>query len=235
LTRHELKEQLQHDQFTDAVSGAVGYASSHRQTVTRIAIAVALALVAFVGIRWYLSSQADARRADLGSAMSILDAPVTPTAEPGVKSYPTEDAKKDAWIKAISDVVTKYPGSNEGLIAQYYRGANRAAKNDTAGAENDLRAVATAGSPVSPLAKIALANLYIGEKKTADAQKLVEELVKNPSPLVSEAQAKILQAEINQTVNPQAAKDALKSITAADQQRAAVKQAAEQLNSQLTK
>jgi len=234
LTRHELKEQLQHDQFTDAVSGAVGYASSHRQALVRWLVGGAVVLILAGGIWWYRSKEAETRRSELGAAMSILDAQVGATSD-SAKTYPTEDAKKDAWMKAISGVANKYGGTQEGLIAQYYRGAARAQKNDMAGAESDLRAVANSSNSVTPLAKIALVQLYLGEKKTAEAQTLLQELVKEPTPLVSKAQAQVLQAQVNETSNPQAARDALKSIDASDQQRMAVKRATEQLNSQLAK
>ncbi len=88
---------------------------------------------------------------------------------------------------------------------------------------------------MAPLAKIALVNLYLGDKKGVEAQGLLQGLIKDPSPLVSKAQAQILEAQVDQATNPQAAKDALKSIDAAAQQRPSVKRAIEQLNSPLAK
>ena len=212
----------------------MGYASTHKQALVRWLVGSALVLILASGVWWYRSKQADTRREELGAAMSILDAQVGGTSD-SAKTYPTEDAKKDAWMKAISGVANKYGGTQEGLIAQYYRGAARAQKGDMASAESDLRTVANSGGSVMPLAKIALAQLYLGEKKTAEAQALLRELVKEPTPLVSKAQALILQAQVNESVDPQAAKDALKSIDAADRQRTAVQRATEQLNSQLAK
>jgi hypothetical protein len=236
LTRHELKEQLQHDQFTDAVSGAVSYATSHRQTLIRYAIgAVVVALIA-AGVWWYMASQADQRRQELDSAMSIQDAQVgAPSADSSIKTYPTEDAKRDAWTKALSTLVSKYGGTAEGNIAQYYRGIERAKKDDNSGAESDLKTVADSNGEIAPLAKIALANLYLGEKKTVEAQRLLQALSKDSTPLVSKAQAQILQAQLNQTNNPQAARDVLKTLDPADRKRDAVGRAAEALSSELAK
>ena len=59
--------------------------------------------------------------------------------------------------------------------------------------------------------------------------------MKDPSPLVSKAQAQIIEAQVDETTNPQAAKDALKSIDAAAQERPPVKRAIEQLNTQFAK
>jgi hypothetical protein len=234
LTRHELKDQLQHDQFTDAVSGVVSYADSHRQTLIRTAAAVVVIAILGGAIWWYRAEQSEKRQQELSSAMSILDAQVGGPSE-YAKTYPTEDAKKGAFLSALAGIIGKYQGTPEGLIAQYYRGAARAEKGDVQGAESDLRAVAISGGSVAPLSKIALVNLYLGEKKGVEAQTLLQELIKDPSPLVSKAQAQILEAQVDETTNPQAAKAALKSIDAADRQRAAVKRASEQMNSQLAK
>ena len=236
LTRHELKEQLQHDQFTDAVSGAVTYATSHRQTFIRSAIGVVLVAILAGGTWWYMSSQSEQRRQELDSSMSILDAQIGPAStDSSVKTYPTEDAKKDAWIKSLSAFIAKHGGTAEGNIAQYYRGAERAQKDDAAGAESDLKVVADSSSEIAPLAKIALVNLYMGEKKNVEAQTLLQSLTKESSPLVSKAQAQILQAQLSQNTNPQAAKDVLKTLDPADRKRDAVNRAAEALSSELTK
>lgn len=236
MTRHELKEQLQHDQFTDAVSGAVSYASSHRQNLIRYGIGAVLVALIAGGVYWYMSSQADQRRQELGNAMSILDAEVGPAnSDPSIKTYPTEDAKKDAWTKALSAFIAKYAGTSEGDIAQYYRGAERAKKDDNAGAEADLKAVADSRSEIAPLAKIALANLYMGQKRNVDAQSLIQGLTKDSSPLISKAQAQILQAQLSQTSNPQSAKDILKTLDPADKKRDAVGRAAEALSAELSK
>jgi hypothetical protein len=236
LTRHELKEQLQHDQFKDAVTGAVSYATTHRQNLTRGAIAVVVVVLLAGSFWWYTASQRGQRRQELDSAMSILDAQVgPPNPDSPVKTYLTEAAKKDAWMKALSAYVSKYAGTSEGYIAQYYRGTERAKKDDQRGAESDLRVVADSNSSVAPLAKIALANVYLAEKKNVEAQTLLQSLTKDSTPLVSKAQAQILEAQLNQSSNPQAAKDVLKTLDPADQRRDAVKRAAEEVTSDLSK
>jgi hypothetical protein len=234
LTRHELKDQLQHDRFTDTVSNVISYAGSHRPILIRAGVAILVVAILAGGLWWYFAGQSEKRGDELASAMSILDAQVGPPND-FAKTYATEDAKKDAFAAAISSLVSKYQGTREGLIAQYYRGAARAQKGDVPGAESDLRTVADSSSSVAPLAKIALVNLYLGDKKGVEAQGLLQGLIKDPSPLVSKAQAQILEAQVDQATNPQAAKDALKSIDAAAQQRPSVKRAIEQLNSPLAK
>jgi predicted negative regulator of RcsB-dependent stress response len=234
LTRHELKEQLQHDQFTDAVSGALGYASSHRQNVIRGTIALVGVLLLSGGGYWYYSHQKSLRQQDLGAALTVVDTPVGPANDYG-KTFPTEDAKQAAGRRALSGVVSKYPGSREGLIAQYYLGTLKAQANDAKGAESDLRTVANSTSEVAPVARIALAQVYLGEKKITEAQSVLRAIVNSPTSLVSKAQAQILLAQIDESVNPAESKNILKSIEKSDQGRPAVSRAADQLSTQLAK
>lgn len=234
MTRHELKEQLQHDQFTDAVSNALGYATSHRQTFVTGGIALVIAAALAGGAYWYYAHQRSIRQQDLGAALSVAEAPIGP-ANDYAKTFLTEEARQAAARKALAGVVQKYPGSKEGLIAQYYRGTLEAQANDAKSAEQDLRTVSDSTSEFAPLARIALAQLYMGEKKTAEAQSLLRAIVNAPGELVSKPQAQILLAQLNQSLNPAESKALLKSIDKSDQARPAVSRAADQLSSQLAK
>ena len=167
-------------------------------------------------------------------ALSVLQAQVGPPSE-YAKTFLTEEVKQQAALKALSGIVAKYSGTREGLIAQYYRGTLKAQRDDLNGAQSDLRVVADSRSECAPLAKIALAQLFAGQKKTGEAQNLLRSIVNAPTDLVSKAQAQILLAELDQTVNPREAKDILKSIEKADRQRPAVTRAADEVSAQLSK
>ncbi len=172
MTRHELKEQLQHDHFTDAVSDVVSYALSNRERLIRWVIAAVIVLALVGGAFWYASYRRSARQQDLQAAFDVLETPVGPSSQ-FAKSYSTQDAKLQASIKALSDVVAKDGGSREGLIAQYYLGTLKVQKHDTKGAESDLRAVANSSSECAPLAKLALAQLLASENRMPEAQALL--------------------------------------------------------------
>jgi predicted negative regulator of RcsB-dependent stress response len=231
LTRHELKEQLQHDQFTDAASRTFEYIAENRQTVTRWAI-VALAIAAIVGgWLWYASYRRSVRQQDLQAAFAVLDAQVGPGNQ-FVKSFPTQEAKTQASMKALQSVVAKDSGSKEGYIAQYYLGTLKAQNGDARGAEADLKPIAESGSDSAALAKIALAQVYAGEGKTKEAQELLKSLVNKPTDLVSKAQAEILLARMDETSNPQQAKSILQSLKAPNQDPV-VSRAVSELSAQL--
>ncbi len=229
MTRQELKDQVQHDRFTDAVSGAVGYASSHRRSLTRWAIVAVAAAIVIAGIVWYSSYQRSLRRQDLEAALIVAQAPVGQSAQGGGNTYPTEQAKEQASVKALSEVVAKHGGSREGLIAQYYLGTVKAEMKNNTGAESDLKAVAGSSSEFAPLAKIALAQIYAGENRTTDAQALLQNVASKGSNLVSKAQADILLAQLDQSTDPKKAKDILQSLK--NDRDPAIARAANQISS----
>jgi len=233
LTRHELKEQLQHDHFTDAVSDVLSYALSNRRKLLPWAIAIIVVLtLTGVGF-WYRSYRNSVRQQDLEDAFAVLETPVG-SANSYSKAYPTQDAKQQASLKALSNVVAKDGGSRQGLIAQYYLGTLKAQKNDAKGAESDLRAVADSKSECGVLAKIALAQLYAGESRVSEAQALLRSIVNKPADLVSKAQAQILLARLDETNNPQEAKKILQSLKKPSQDPA-VTRAVDQLSAELQK
>ncbi len=233
MTRHELKEQLEHDQFTETISGFVEYASTHRQELIRwVAIAV-IVLVVAGGSFWYVRHRNSVREQDLNNAFAIADRPVGPAA-PGVASFPNQAAKDQALLKAFSDVVAKDGGSKQGLIAEYYLGALKAKNGNVKGAEANLSHVADSSSQVAPLAKIALAQLYAGDNKLPQAQTLLQSLVNKPSDLVSRAQAQILLAHLDEASNPQRAKQLLQSVSK-ETKDPVVDRVVQQLSSQMSK
>ena len=233
MTRHELKESLQHDQFTDTVSNVVNYALTDRQRLIRWAvIAGAVLLIAGAAI-WFSSYRSSARQRDLEAAFAVLNAPVSTTETAG-KSFPTQEAKTKASMKALADVVAKDGGKREGLTAQYYLGTLKAQNNDPKGAESDLSVVANSSSECAPLAKIALAQLYASQNKAAEAQRLLREVVNKPTDLVSKTQAQVLLAQLLELSNPQEAKKIVQSLKASNQNPAAAR-AIEQVSSQFAK
>lgn len=233
MTRHELKEQLQHDQFTDAVSRTLDYVTLNRQKVTIWAIVAVVVLAIAGGTYWYSSHARSVRQQDLQAAFSVLEAQVGPTNQ-FAKTFPTQEAKTEASIKALQQVVAKDGGTREGWIAQYYLGTLKASKGDNKGAETDLKTVAGSKSDSAVLAKIALAQLYAGEKRVPEAQELLRSVVNQPTPLVSKAQAQILLAHLDESANPQQAKNILQSLRGPNQSPA-VSRAVNELSSQSSK
>ncbi|MBV8811914.1 MAG: tetratricopeptide repeat protein [Acidobacteriaceae bacterium] len=230
MTRHELKEQLQHDQFTDAASRTFEYIAENREKVTRWALVVAAIAASVGGWFWYASYRKSVRQQDLQAAFAVLDAQVGP-ANQFAKSFPTQEAKTQASMKALQSVVAKDAGTKEGYIAQYYLGTLKAQNGDSRGAEADLKAVADSGTDSAALAKIALAQVYAGGGKTSQAQELLKSLVNKPTDLVSKAQAEIMLARLDRSISPQQAKVILQGLKT--NQDPVVSRAVNELSAQL--
>ena len=232
MTRHELKEQLEHDQFTDTVSQVVNYASTHRQQVTRWAIVVVAIAVIIGGAFWYMRYTSSQREQDLNAAFAVADRPVGPAA-PAVATFPTEAAKNQAVLQAFSAVASKDGGSSEGLTAEYYVGTLKAKTGDTKGAETELSKVADSSVQIAPLAKIALAELYAGDNKMSQAQSLLRSIINKPTDLVSKGQAEILLARLEQNTNPKESQQLLHE--AQQSKDPVIDRVAQQISTQLGK
>lgn len=232
MTRHELKEQLQHDSFTDSFTTVLNYASENRQELTRYGIVAAIILAVVGGVLWYASFRRAARQSDLQAAFNVVQAQIGPPNE-FVKTFANQQAKTQASIKALQDVVNKDGGSAEGFMAQYYLGTLKAQNGDMKGAEADLKTVADSGKESGALAKIALAQIYAGENRVPEAQQLLRSIINKPTDLVSKAQAQILLARVDEPTNPQQAKAVLQSIKGPNQDPA-VSRAVSELSAQLS-
>lgn len=227
MTRHELKEQLQHDTFTDNVDLAIDYVASHRRKVIRWAIVVAAVLVV-IGIGYAVyRHQRTQREQALQAALAVVEVPVAPQTEASGKTYPTQQAKDAAATKAFSEVAAKYAGSDQGDAARYYLGGLQAEQGKYSEAEASFKAVSASNSQISALAKVGLAELYLGEGKTEQAANIAEGLMKNPAPLVSKDQATVLLVSILKNSDPKRAKqvaDSLKTPTTSPEVQRALDQ-----------
>ncbi len=204
LTRKELKT----DRFAVAVEHQLDYVSLHRTQVVRYAVvAVALTLIG-VGIYLYRAHQRGVREEKLADAIQIQEAPVTPTGQPGALSFPTEDAKRAAAMKAFGGIATDFSGTNEGDIAQNYLGAIAADRGKLDEARKRFQITVDSGNKnYASLARLSLAQIDFSENRVPEGEKILRNLIDNPTDLVSKAQATIALARgIGQTKPAEARK-----------------------------
>jgi hypothetical protein len=233
LTRHELKEQLEHDRFKDAVQTAVTYTVSHRQNVIRLGVIAAVVLVIASGLIWYMHLRKLQRQHDLQNAMELVEAQVGAPATDIGKVFPTQAVKDAAVLKALKDVARKDAGSTEGMIAEYYAGSLEAeTTGDVKDAEARLKKVADDGGAFAGLARIALARIEYFNGDQSGAITLLHSLIDKPSDLVSKAEAQIVLAQLLSTNEPKQAKALLTTIQNSTQSPD-VARAIQQLETQL--
>jgi predicted negative regulator of RcsB-dependent stress response len=187
ITRKELKT----DKFALEVEHTVTFFEEHQKELIRygsLAVVVALLIIGFLA---YQRNQHTAREAALAQAIRVQEAPVGQSASGGL-SFPSEDAKTQASLKAFTDLQTKYLGSVEGEIAQYYLGSIKADQGKLAEAEKLFLDVSQKGDDkYASLAKLSLAQIYFADGRDTQGEKTLRDLMASPTIFVSKEQATI--------------------------------------------
>jgi hypothetical protein len=107
-------------------------------------------------------------------------------------SFPTQEAKDQEATRVFSELQVKYSGTSEGEIAQYYLGSIKADEGKLAEAEKLYQEVAQKGDErYASLAKFALAQIYFSDGRAEQGEKMLRDLIANPTIFVSSDQATI--------------------------------------------
>ncbi len=212
LTRKELKK----DKFALEVGHTVEFLDTHRAQFIRYgAIAVAVILVA-AGLFYYNQRQHVARQEALRAALDAMQAPVGPSPSPGILTFASAAEKTRVVTKAFADLAAKYSGSDEGTIAEYYLATMALEQNRLDEAAKRLTVVAAAGNrDYASLARLSLADIYVSEGKTAEAENLLRQLVDKPTIMVSKDEATITLAKLIAPAKPDEARKLLEPLRSA--------------------
>jgi predicted negative regulator of RcsB-dependent stress response len=207
LTRKELKS----DKFAVEVQHSVEYVAEHRRQMTIYAIAIVAVVI--IGAAWYAYShyQHGVREQKLAEAVRIQNSSVGPSSgTPFILTFPTQEAKDKALNAALTELVTKYHGSEEGTVAEYLMGTAAADNGKLDEADRRLRdAVDNGAGPYTALAKVALARVLGAENKTSEGAALLRSLMEKPTAFVSKEEATLDLAELLKTSNPDEARKLL--------------------------
>ena len=185
ITRKELKS----DKFALEVEHGITFFEEHKKEVSRygtIALAVAVLIFGYV---IYSRHEHTARQQVLADAIRVQEAPVGVSGNGGL-AFPTQEIKDQATIKVFTELESKYSGTAEGEIGQYYLGAIKADQGKLAEAEKLFAEVAQKGDKkYASLAKLSLAQIYFADGRDAQGEKTLRELMDNPTDFVSREQA----------------------------------------------
>ncbi len=229
LTRKELKS----DKFALEVQHSVEFVSQHRQQMMLWAVPAVVVVLIVSAIFWYRNRQHNAREEALHSAMQIQNSQVGPSQSQYVVTFPTAAARQTAVIKAWADLAGKYPGSEEGDIAEFFLGTNAADAGNLPDAAKHFKAAIDSGSgPYASEAKLALAEVYAGQGKLNDGVQLIQSVIDHPTVMVSKDAAILALADLIKSSDPKRARalvDPLRTST-----RSAVSKAAISLDSSLS-
>jgi predicted negative regulator of RcsB-dependent stress response len=229
LTRKELKS----DKFALEVQHSVEFVSQHRQQMIQWAVGALAVVLIVIGIVWYRSYQHSARQEALHAAMLIQNSTVGPSQSEYVVSFPTAQARETAVVKAWRDMATKYPGTQEGDIAEFFLGTNAADVGNLPEAAKHLQAAIDSGNgPYASEAKLALAQIYAAQGKLNDGVQLIQSVIDHPTVVVSKDAAILALADLVKTSDPQRARKLVEPLRTST--RSAVSKAAITLDSSLS-
>jgi predicted negative regulator of RcsB-dependent stress response len=229
LTRKELKQ----DKFALEVQHSVEFVSGHRALMIKWgAPALAVILIA-TAIFYYRSYLHNARQEALHAAMRVQNSNIGPSQSQYVLTFATADERKKAVSKAWTDLAAKYPGTEEGRLAEYFLGTNAADDGNLAAAEKYFKAaIESRTDAYASLAKLSLAQIYAGQGKVQDGAALIQSVVDHPTVLVSKDQAVLALADLIKGTDPQRAKKLVEPLRTST--RAAVSRAAITLDAEIS-
>ena len=220
------RKDLKTDKFAQEVGHTVEFLSEHRGQTLRYTLIGLAVVVIGIGIYAYNRHQAGLRADAFTNVMRINEAIVSPTPNPPNLTFPTQEEKDKAKLQALLDLAAKYHGSQEGAMAQFFLAGIQLEKDKLDEAEKIYKDVMdSAPSPYASVAKLSLAQIYAGQGRTAEAEKLLRELMSSPTIFVSKEQAALTLAGMLSKTNPADAKklvDPLRQSTRPTISRAAI-------------
>lgn len=225
MDRH-LKKVVKNDEFKQQVWHSVDFLRDHLDEVKKYGSIAAAVLVIAGGTYFYINHQADNREQALANALRVDQATVGSNTQAANLHFDTQEQKDQAREKAFREVAAKYPGTQEAAISLMNLGQAAVDKGDLAQGEKDFKNVADS-APVAyaSQAALALAQLYDIEGKTAEAEKLLDNLIKNPTVTVSKDEAELAMAKVKAKTDPAAARKMLETLQT-QAQRTAISKAA---------
>jgi TolA-binding protein len=133
--------------------------------------------------------------------------------QPSSNSFPTQDVKDQAALRAFADLRAQYPNSAEGQIAQYYLGSIHADQGKLADAEKLYKEVADHGdAKYSALAKLSLSQVYFANGHADQGESMLRDLIAHPSIFVSADQATLALARMLTPTKPAEARKLLEPL-----------------------
>ena len=144
---------------------------------------------------FYLSQQDEKASVELGQAVRTMEAPLRAAGTPAAADSPSFTSAKERVTEAhkqFQAVVDKYPHTHSSDVARYFVGVTAADVGDNAGAERELKSVASSGNDdLAGLAQMSLASLYRNTNRSKDAIEIYKKLIDKPAQSVGKVRAQL--------------------------------------------
>ena len=189
------RKEMKTDELALEVSKTVEFVQSHRQNLILWGIIAAVLLAAGGGGYLFYSKRIDTANEMLGNAIRTFHSPIRPISlndQGDEPTFPTIQARDEQALRDFQTVAADYSMLRPGKVARYYVGLTQLDQSHLAEADKELTAAMSSGDPyVGSLARLALASVYVREKKTAEAEQAYRYLVDHPSDSVPKVTAQL--------------------------------------------
>ncbi|HZS26083.1 MAG TPA: tetratricopeptide repeat protein [Candidatus Angelobacter sp.] len=227
-TRRQLKE----DKFAETAQDAAEWASEHSKLVIWTVGILIVVIVVIVGGWTWRSRQIEQGNIDLSAALRTLSAPLRPAGTPAgdMLSFTSIAERGQAAAKQLQATADKYSLVSPGKVARYLLGSAQLQAGNTAAAEQAFKTAADfSDKDIAALAKMALASIYNGSNRQADAIKIYKELSDHPTATVSKSTAQLALADVYEKTDPQEATKIYQQVQKDDPHSQAAQVAAQKL------
>jgi tetratricopeptide (TPR) repeat protein len=182
----QTRRALKQDKFVQTTQTSVTWVGDHRSSVVRLSIIAVVALAVIIAGAVLYNQRSQAAQAALGAALDVYSAPLAqPGAPPQKDSYATAADRAKAANQKFVQVANQYGWLPEGGKAHYFAGLTYQELGQTASAESELKAAASAwNGNLSSLGKFALAGFYHQTGRDAQAIELYNGVIAKPTDAV---------------------------------------------------
>jgi TolA-binding protein len=186
--RHKLKE----NEFAKSVAQARDAMQRRQGTITKIALALLVLLVAVGGYSWWRSARETRANEALASALAVYGMPVVPVPPPAPGSpapvpqpgtFQTDQERLDASLPKFLEAANAFPNSTAGIAARFHAAAILAAQGKLGDAEQRYKEVVDqAGNTIyARTARLGLAEAQVAQGKFDSAIAIYSELSRDPN------------------------------------------------------
>jgi tetratricopeptide (TPR) repeat protein len=196
----QTRTALKHDQFVDATSQSLEWASANRRSlILTSSIVLALIVAVVAGVLIY-NSRSEKATVSFGNAMALYQTPIQYPGEPvpvEVKTFKSVADRAKAANAAFVATANQYGMTPAGKNAKYFAGLTYMEAGENASAESTLKEVGDGwDKDLASLGKLALAQLYRQTGRSQQAIPLYNELASKPTTAVPAGTAQLQLADL---------------------------------------